>query len=149
MSISLSDITQYAMIDDLDFVTQSITGKDVYTVIDAGFIKVGVRNGLDVQLFVNFLKEHTQPGKGAYGDMTMDDLAKGPSYIALGGWLGDQTDALIFMAIGKHIGAWDIIGPGVLGITGPEAQRMMGMGFLTTSGFKPEFRALLDQATKA
>ena len=67
-----------------------------------------------------------------------DRLNKGPSYIEIGGVLGDQGAALLLMGIGEAIGIWRVITPRAFGMEGGEADRMAGRGFVMTSGFKPD-----------
>lgn len=68
---------------------------------------------------------------GYYGNETPESLVKGPSYVQLGGWIGDQGLAMAFMALGAHLGLWEIITPKFLGVTDEEEiQRMMGLGFI-------------------
>lgn len=64
-------------------------------------------------------------------------LAGGPSYIELGGALGDQGMALCLMAMGKALGLWDIITPATVGMEGDEAQQMAGNGFIMVTGWSP------------
>ena len=75
---------------------------------------------------IAILKTYPQPER----------LAGGPSYIEVGGEIGDQGAAFQLFALGKVLGLWDIITPEKLGITGPEANQMAGMGFVMMSGFK-------------
>lgn len=65
-------------------------------------------------------------------------LAGGPSYIELGGVLGDQGLALALIALGHVLKLWEAITPALLGVTGAEAQEMAGLGFVMISGFKHE-----------
>lgn len=63
-------------------------------------------------------------------------LAGGPSYIELGGEMGDQGAALQLIALGKAVGIWDVITPEMLGITGSQADEMAGGGLVMCSGWK-------------
>lgn len=65
-----------------------------------------------------------------------DRLAGGPSYIELGGILGSQDLALRVMALGKHLGLWDVITPATFHIDGPQADQMAGMGYVMISGWR-------------
>ena len=65
-------------------------------------------------------------------------LAAGPSYIELGGILGDQGQALALIALGHVLKLWEAITPALFGVTGAEAQKMAGMGYVMISGFKHE-----------
>lgn len=70
-----------------------------------------------------------------------EELAGGPSYIAVGGTIGDQGSAFELFALGKVLGIWDIITPETFGATGEEARRMAGAGFIMCTGYRPEVRA--------
>jgi hypothetical protein len=72
-------------------------------------------------------------------------LAGGPSYIELGGQIGTfmgQQDAMRFMALGKVLGAWDVITPRSLfaalhtEIEDAQANAMAGSGYVMISGWK-------------
>ena len=65
-----------------------------------------------------------------------DRLAGGPSYIEVGGEIGDQGAAFQLFALGEVLGLWKVITPERLGISGSQAQQMAGMGFVMISGFK-------------
>ena len=67
---------------------------------------------------------------------TYPRLADGPSYIEVGGEIGDQGAAFQLFALGKVLGLWDIITPEKLGITGSQADQMAGNGFVMISGFQ-------------
>ena len=74
-------------------------------------------------------------GTGPY-PVSADDLRGGPSYIALGGWLGSQEYALRYIALGELLGMWKAITPAALGITDPEmAGQMAGMGFVMAAPY--------------
>ena len=63
-------------------------------------------------------------------------LAGGPSYIEVGAVIGDQGAAFQLFALGKVLGLWSIIMPETLGITGEQAHKMAGSGFVMMSGYK-------------
>lgn len=97
--------------------------------VDLHFIVVGVDKTKAEQHkdeLIAILKTYPQPER----------LAGGPSYIEVGGEIGDQGAALQLFALGKVLGLWDIIIPETLGITGPEANKLAGRGFVMMSGFK-------------
>ena len=103
--------------------------KDGIEKVDLHFIVVGVDRAKAEQYkdeLVAILKTYPQPER----------LAGGPSYIEVGGEIGDQGAAFQLFALGKVLGLWDVITPEKLGITGPEANQMAGMGFVMMSGFK-------------
>lgn len=96
---------------------------------DAGFLRFKAKD--DMTLTADeFFEAIKAAEKGYYQDEPLDRLAQGPSYIELGGWIGDQGLAMAFMALGKILGLWDIVTPATLGIEGDQAQQMMGMGFV-------------------
>ncbi|OGN21397.1 MAG: hypothetical protein A2915_00975 [Candidatus Yanofskybacteria bacterium RIFCSPLOWO2_01_FULL_41_34] len=97
--------------------------------VDLHFIVVGVDKAKAEQIkdeLVAILKTYPQPER----------LAGGPSYIEVGGEIGDQGAAFQLFALGKVLGLWDIITPEKLGFTGPEASQMAGSGFVMMSGFR-------------
>ncbi|MBU6431427.1 MAG: hypothetical protein KGJ58_04075 [Patescibacteria group bacterium] len=103
--------------------------KDGIEKVDLHFIVVGVDKAKAEQYkdeLVAILKTYPQPER----------LAGGLSYIEVGGEIGDQGAVFQLFALGKVLGLWDVITPEKLGITGPEANQMAGMGFVMMSGFK-------------
>lgn len=103
--------------------------KDGIEKVDLHFIVVGVDKVKAEQYkdeLVAILKTYPQPER----------LAGGPSYIEVGGEIGDQGAAFQLFALGKILGLWDIITPEKLGFTGAEASQMAGRGFVMMSGFK-------------
>lgn len=143
--VTFDDLCKNAFYTDEDEVIASITGTELLaTRVDVGFRQVDIKQDADKSLLIEYIKDRTKPGKGVFQEVTLERLGKGLSYIELGAWIGSQTYALVFMALGAHHGAWSIITPMTLGITGPEAEQMMGAGMVMTSGITPEFRALLE-----
>jgi hypothetical protein len=70
-------------------------------------------------------------GEGEFGvSMSADDLAGGPSFIALGGWLGSQDLALMFIGAVELAGIAPAITPKALGITGDGANELAGNGLV-------------------
>lgn len=65
-----------------------------------------------------------------------DLLAGGPSYIGVGGVLGDQGAAFELFALGKVLGIWDVITPEVFGFTGEEARDVAGKGLILITGYR-------------
>lgn len=67
----------------------------------------------------------------------VDLVASGPSYITLGAEVGSQDLAFRIMALGEHLGFWDVITPEKLGITDPiDAREFAGRGMVMTSGWR-------------
>lgn len=69
-------------------------------------------------------------GPGEFAAMSADSLAGGPSYIALGGWLGSQDLALMLIGAVELAGIANAITPETLGIDGNLANTMAGNGFV-------------------
>lgn len=70
----------------------------------------------------------------AYPDL--ERLKGGPSYIELGGVLGDQGLALQLIGLGALVKLWPVITPKTMRVTGPLAQELAGQGFVMAGGFK-------------
>lgn len=69
-------------------------------------------------------------GEGEFATLGADDLAGGPSYIALGGWLGSQDLALMLIGAVELAGIADAITPARMGIKGPEGDSLAGLGMV-------------------
>lgn len=65
-----------------------------------------------------------------------DMLGRGPSYIHLGGEMGDQGTAFQLMAMGKVLGLWDIITAETMGVDREKAIDAAGLGWVMISGFR-------------
>lgn len=63
-------------------------------------------------------------------------LAGGPSYIEVGGVLGDQAAAFRLFALGQVLGFWRVMTPRGLGFVGEEARELAGNGMIMITGFK-------------
>lgn len=63
-------------------------------------------------------------------------LAAGPSYIEVGGEIGDQGAAFQLFALGKVLKLWDVVTPAKMGFSGAEAANMAGNGFIMITGFR-------------
>lgn len=70
---------------------------------------------------------------GEFADISREHFEKGPSYIELGAWIGDQGRAIKLIALGGNLGLWDVITPSTLGIGGEQAKNFLGMGMLFPS----------------
>lgn len=69
------------------------------------------------------------------------ELASGPSYIAVGARIGDQGAAFQLFAVGQVLGFWKVITPKMLGMEGAFADQAAGSGYIMISGFHPEQKA--------
>lgn len=73
--------------------------------------------------------------EGEFGTV-MNPLEGEHSYIEVGGWIGDQGLGMQFMALGKLLGVWGIMHPGmILNVNDPQqkvlAEQMAGMGMVS------------------
>ncbi len=96
--------------------------------VNAGFFWVSAKNNPTAEdLNRLLLAEYPSPER----------LRAGPSYIEIGGELGDQGLALLLIGLGELTGIWKIATPKSLGIEGQAANRMMGNGFIMPAGWSP------------
>lgn len=65
-------------------------------------------------------------------------LAGGPSYMEVGGVIGDQGAAFELFALGEVLGLWSVITPETFGLTGEDARRAAENGYIMCSGYRPE-----------
>ena len=99
--------------------------------VDCHFLTIGVDKAKAEERraeFIEILKTYPRPER----------LAAGPSYIEVGGEIGDQGSAFQLFALGKALGLWDVVTPARLGITGPTADQLAGGGMVMMTGFKGE-----------
>lgn len=97
--------------------------------VDLHFVTIGVDKALAEERradLVAILNDYPDP----------EELAGGPSYIAVGGQIGDQGAAFQLFALGKVLGLWSIITPGTFGMTGKDADRAAGNGYIMISGYR-------------
>lgn len=99
-------------------------------VIDTHFIPVGITEAAaDREGFTQAL-DAALADHGEFCDVSAARLREGPSYIELGGWLGDQSLALRFMALAEFQGRGKVITPAILGLTGEDAEKAAGNGYV-------------------
>lgn len=65
---------------------------------------------------------------------SMERLRGGPSYIEIGGEIGDQGLALQLIGLGEIVGLWKAITPALMGLSGKDADEMAGSGFIMAGG---------------
>lgn len=75
---------------------------------------------------IGILNDYPQP----------DRLARGPSYIEVGGVIGSQSGAFRLFALGKVLGLWQLITPATMGFEGHEARDVAGKGFIMITGYR-------------
>jgi len=66
----------------------------------------------------------------------LERLAGGPSYIEVGGVIGDQGAAFQLFALGEVLGLWKVVTPKILGMDDATARQLAGSGMIMISGFK-------------
>lgn len=106
-----------------------IDGDSEFEKVDCHFVTIGVHREMAETIkddLISILKEYPEP----------DRLARGPSYIEVGGVIGDQGAAFQLFALGEVLGFWQVMTPTMLGFSGPEADKLAGSGAIMISGFK-------------
>ncbi len=101
---------------------------------DMGFFKVKTRGEPSADALRQLISEH----KGSFGEVDPFD-GKEHNYLELGGWLGDQGIALMFMGLGHLLGLWKLLTPmSMLGLKADDdaAQELLGMGMLSIQASK-------------
>lgn len=95
--------------------------------IDMVFFKVAVTNAPTKEEFIQLTKDH----RGEFGEVNPIDGGD-HNYMELGGWIGDQGIAMMYMALGVFLGVFNLLSPAtVLKIDDSRALEMAGMGFLS------------------
>lgn len=97
--------------------------------VDVEFMVIGVNKTAAAerkQELIDILREYPNP----------QSLADGPSYITVGGEIGDQGAAFQLFALGKVLDLWDLLTPARLGVTGPLARQMAGSGYVMITPYK-------------
>lgn len=97
-------------------------------IADVHFVGVAARDLPDRDTLVGTVVSAC--GEGEFQAMQPKDLAGGPSYVVLGGWLGSQDLALMLIGAVELAGVADAITPGRLGIKGPEGDNLAGLGMV-------------------
>lgn len=96
--------------------------------VDVEFLVIGVKREAAERHraeLIEILNAYPQP----------DRLKEGPSYIEVGAQIGSQGAAFRLFALGKVLGLWKVFTPALLGVTGEQARRMAGSGFVMMSGY--------------
>jgi hypothetical protein len=107
-------------------------------IADTMFIKVAIdrTNGEPNK---DELEALIKANKGEFCEIDLFD-GKEHSYIEIGGWIGDQTDALLLMGLGNLLGLFKLLPPNNLMPFLPQAMRdqMAGMGMVSVMASSPE-----------
>jgi hypothetical protein len=102
-------------------------------VVDLIFFKAGFDKSKAVS--------HAEELRGIISDTKeVDQWVAGPSYIHVGGWMGDQRDALLLIALGHVAGIWKATTPLSLGrasFDAEKARELAGAGFVYATEFTP------------
>jgi hypothetical protein len=138
----LYDCTTQVRIGDV--ITQETAGPISVTTIDAMPAEAELKPGLKIidcvllKVAVDAEKaEHHRAELIKLLEPMRAELEPGPSYIALGGTLGDQGAAFQLMALGEVLGLWKVITPKMLGKTNEaEARHWAGAGYVMISGYR-------------
>ena len=95
--------------------------------IDMVFFKVAAKDEPNLDEFKRLTAE------AKHGDFADVDPFDGGehNYMELGAWIGDQGLAMLYMALGVSLGAFKLLSPAMLGLSGPEAIQFAGMGMLS------------------
>lgn len=105
------------------------------TTVDCHFVTIGFTEALAELSHEEFYAAIEAATDGVFSPAPT--WSSGPSYIAIGGWIGDQTDAFRFMACVQAHGLGKIIVPAMLGVTDPDlADQMAGSGYVMITGIK-------------
>jgi hypothetical protein len=113
------------------------TKPELAKTVDVHFVTVGFTEEAAALSHREFYDVLLACREGVFANMELSDWVGGPSYIAIGGWIGDQTLALAFMALGELHKLWHVITPATLHITDHlEADRLAGAGYVMTSGLR-------------
>lgn len=134
------EMVEYATIGSLSVVTINnfpALPAGLRTTVDCHFVEVGFTEALADLDHQEFYDAVMAAQVGVFSAMDAEQWAKGPSYIQIGGWIGDQTDAFKFMACVQAHGLGEVITPKRLHITDEAtANSMAGLGYILLSGIR-------------
>ena len=77
---------------------------------DLVFFKVKTKSNPDKEVLKKLISEHA----GSFNSCDLLD-GKEHSYIEIGGWIGDQGEALMLMGLGELVGLWKLLTPNLFG----------------------------------
>lgn len=90
------------------------------------FFKVSLKNNPSSDILKKFIISH----KGEFCDVDIFD-GKEHNFLEIGGWIGDQGNALVLMGMGELLGLWKLITPTSMGVS-PEMSQMLAQNGLVT-----------------
>lgn len=103
-------------------------------VVDCHFVWVGFTEAFTTMTADELYQAITDTEAGMFRSMGPQSWANGPSYIEIGGWIGDQTLAFQFMACCVAHGlANHVITPTLLGFDETQADQLAGAGLVLLS----------------
>lgn len=94
--------------------------------IDLTLFKMAVKDNPDADNLRQLIKSH----RGEFNDVDPLD-GKEHGYIELGGWIGDQRLALLFMGLGSKLGLFRLMSPSMLDLPVELARQMAGHGMVS------------------
>ena len=101
--------------------------------IDIVFFKVAKVGDPTIEEFQRLTEESAH---GEFCDVNPFD-GQEHNFMELGGWLGDQGLAMLYMALGVSLGAFELLSPAMLGLDGPMAVQMAQAGLLSIQAKAP------------
>ena len=120
-----------------DYVRSLIANPDDGILIDAGCVQGYAKR---IPTLDEFKMRVSGEVRGEFCTVNLFD-GKEHNYLELGGWIGEQRDALWLMILGERVGAWKILSPiTILGLAADSdlCSHMMGMGFFSIQSTKEE-----------
>jgi hypothetical protein len=106
---------------------------DTITVIDMELLAIGVD-----RIAAQDVKDDLIAILDAWPDP--DQLASGPSFIAVGAVIGDQGLAFQLFALGEVLELWKVVTPTTMGLSGEKATAAAGLGYVMITGYRKEVK---------
>ena len=112
--------------------------------VNMEFFKVAFLNAPAKDEFVRLTKEHMKIASFEVNPLDGQEH----SYMELGGWIGDQGLAMLYMALGVHLGVFNLLTPSVVipGISEEGANQMAAQGFVIVQAYAGYVRSDAEQA---
>ncbi|MCK4666879.1 hypothetical protein KAU33_09030 [Candidatus Dependentiae bacterium] len=100
---------------------------------DLEFFKVSLKGEPNAKILRELIKNNHS---GVFCDLDLFD-GKEHSFIEIGGWIGDQSAALVLMGIGNLLGLWELFTPTTLGMPPEFSKALAGQGLLYIKSREP------------
>ena len=112
--------------------------------IDMEFFKVAILNAPARDEFVQLIKKHMAIASFEVNPLDCEEH----NYQELGGWIGDQGLAMLFMALGTHLGVFNLLTPNIVmpNLDKGTRQMLAGQGFITVKAWAGRVRSAEEQA---